>query len=201
MIWNVRTCSSLNSPVRWVLRQIWSSGRAPNRSNRSVAGREQPGAAWESSRFCSRGFLSVCTSVGGRATCIFPVEALLRGKQLTEECMMCIVSVAWVSFSVPLGSTGCPQALYCPSCAGTLAPPLPQHHLTPEKPREIFHGRLARYGYCSKLLLSGRFLRNRDSGLEAELCLDRFCCWAEGSFMWVWVTGDRRFYSSLERLS
>lgn len=47
---------------------------------------------------------------------------------------------------------------------------------------------------------SGQFLRNWDFGLEAELCLNRFCCWTEGSFMWVWVTGDRRFYSSLERL-
>lgn len=93
---------------------------ARNCSNGLVAGREQPGAGWESSRFCSRGFLSVCTPVCGRATCVCPVEALFRGKHLTEELRRCIVRIVWFSFSVPLGSTGCPQVLYSPSWTGIL---------------------------------------------------------------------------------
>lgn len=113
---------------------------ARNCSNGSVAGREQPGAGWESSRFCSRGFLSVCTTVCGKATCICPGEALFKGKRLTEELMRWIVRLVWFSFGVPLGSTGCPQALYSPSWAGTLAP-LPLHHHTPlENVRRYFMG-------------------------------------------------------------
>lgn len=114
---------------------------ARNCSYRSVAGREQPGAGWESSLFCSRGFLSVCTAFFGRATCICPGEALFKGKHLTEELMRWIVRIVWFSFGVPLGSTGCPQALCSPSWAGTLAPPLPQHHHTPlENGRRCFIG-------------------------------------------------------------
>ena len=101
-------------------------------------GREQPWAGWESSCFCSRSFFSVCS----RATCICPVEALFKWKHLTEELIRCIVRIVWVFFSVPLGSTGCPQALYGPSWAETLAPPLPQPHLTLGKRKEIFYGLL-----------------------------------------------------------
>lgn len=50
--------------------------------------------------------------------------------------------IVWVSFNVPLGSTGCLQALYGPSWAGTLAPPLPQPQLTPGKLKELFYGLL-----------------------------------------------------------
>lgn len=101
-------------------------------------------------------FLFARPAVFGRATCICPGETLFKGKHLTEELMRWIVRIVWFSFGVPLGSTGCPQALCSPSWAGTLAPPLPQHHHTPlEKRKEIFYRLLLRMDTARSFCFQG----------------------------------------------